>query len=182
MTYFRHEAASAGAQDMSSTVADACRQRVRTHSSAAYRASGTTPRCPAGQDILSYRIRIRPRNVRLDRLAVMKRPGPSSPPTYDEALRIARDLAQDPDTLIPYVHQGLENARYGRGFAFLVTIGTERGDTDGYVLVTTTAHGGGLLSMVGQTIDTVIAEHLARAEHSNRKIPDSELSAAHRVA
>lgn len=112
----------------------------------------------------------------------MKWPRPSPPPTYDEALRIARDLATNPETLIPYPHRGLENARYGQGFAFLATISTDQGDTDGYVLVTTTAYGGGLLSMAGHTIDTVIAEHLARAEHSNRDIPDSELSTAHRVA
>jgi hypothetical protein len=112
----------------------------------------------------------------------MKGPDPSSPPTYDEALRIARDLAQDRGTLIPYNHQGLENARYGRGFAFLQTIRTDRGDMDGYVLVTTTSYGSGLLSVGGHTIDTVIAEHLARAEHANRTIPDSELSVAHRVA
>ncbi|WP_433663849.1 hypothetical protein ACQPW1_18105 [Nocardia sp. CA-128927] len=112
----------------------------------------------------------------------MNRPDPSSPPTYDEALRIARDLAQNPDTLVPYAHQGLENARYGAGFAFLQTIGTDRGDLDGYVLVTTTAHGSGLLSAGKHTIDTVIAVHLARAEQSNRHIPDSELSVAHRVA
>ncbi|WP_406276963.1 hypothetical protein OH799_07150 [Nocardia sp. NBC_00881] len=36
--------------------------------------------------------------------------------------------------------------------------------------------------MNGDTIDTAIAEHLARAEHANRQIPDSELSVAHRVA
>lgn len=112
----------------------------------------------------------------------MKPPDPSLPPTYEEALRIARDLAQDPDTLIPYPHPGLENARYGGGFAFLETISTDRGDMAGYVLVTTTAHGGGLLSVSDDTIDTVIAEHLARAEHANRDIPDSELSVAHRVA
>ncbi|WP_459547887.1 hypothetical protein [Nocardia sp. X0981] len=112
----------------------------------------------------------------------MKRPDPSSPSTYEEALRIACDLARNADTLVPYPHQGLENARYGRGFAFLQTIGTDRGDMDGYVLVTTTGYGSGLLSVGGSTIDTVIAEHLARAEHANRNIPDSELSAAHRVA
>lgn len=54
----------------------------------------------------------------------MESPDPSSPLTYDEAVRKARDLAQDPGTLIPYIHQGLENARYGRGFAFLQTIPT----------------------------------------------------------
>ncbi|MFQ6331189.1 hypothetical protein ACLMAL_34340 [Nocardia sp. CWNU-33] len=112
----------------------------------------------------------------------MESPDPNSPLTYDEALRKARDLAQDPGTLIPYTHQGLENARYGRGFAFLQTIGTDCGDIDGYVLVTTTGYGSGLLSVDGDTIDTVIAEHLARAEHANRQIPDSELSVAHRVA
>lgn len=112
----------------------------------------------------------------------MKRPDPSSPPTYDEALRLARDLAQDPDTLIPYHHHGLENARYGRGFAFLQTIGTDRGDMDGYVLVTTIGLGSGVLLDGGDTIDAVIAEHLARAEHANRDIPDSELSVAHRMA
>ncbi len=112
----------------------------------------------------------------------MKWPPPSSPPTFAEALRIARDLATNPDTLVPYPHQGLENARFGQGFAFLETVRTDQGDTDGYVLVTTTAYGGGLLSMSGHTIDTAIAEHLARAEHSNRDIPDSELSTAHRVA
>ncbi|MBF6353233.1 hypothetical protein IU449_01490 [Nocardia higoensis] len=111
----------------------------------------------------------------------MKRPDPNSPSTYDEALRIARDLARDSDTLLPYRHPGLENARYGRGFAFLQTIGTDRGVADGYVLVTTTGYGSGLLGG-GRTIDTVIAEHLARAEHANRHIPDSELSPAHRVA
>ncbi|MEV6339303.1 hypothetical protein AB0M12_31880 [Nocardia vinacea] len=112
----------------------------------------------------------------------MESPDPSSPQTYDEALRKARDLAQDPGTLIPYTHQGLENARYGRGFAFSQSIGTDRGDMDGYVLVTTTGCGSGVLSVGGDTIDTVIAEHLARAEHANRQIPDSELSVAHRVA
>ncbi|MFX0578977.1 hypothetical protein [Nocardia nepalensis] len=109
----------------------------------------------------------------------MESPDPNSPPTYDEALRIARDVAQDPGTLIPYHHHGLENARYGRGFAFLQTL---RGGTDGYVLVTTTGYGSGVLSVDASTIDTVIAEHLARAEHANRQIPDSELSVAHRVA
>lgn len=112
----------------------------------------------------------------------MKWPRLSTPPNYDEALRIARDLATNPDTLVPYPHQGLEQARHGQGFAFLETVRTDRGDTDGYVLVTTTAYGGGLLSMAGHTIDTVITEHLARAEHSHRHIPDSELSPAHRMA
>ncbi|WP_063128129.1 hypothetical protein [Nocardia fusca] len=112
----------------------------------------------------------------------MKQPDPGSPLTFDEALLIARDLAQDSRTLTPYSHRGLETARYGRGFAFLQTIGTDRGDMDGYVLVTTTSYGSGLLSVGGSTIDTVIAEHLARAEHANRDIPDSELSMAHRVA
>lgn len=112
----------------------------------------------------------------------MKRPDPSSPPTYDEALRIARDLAQDPGTLVPYAHQGLENARYGQGFAFLQTIGTDRGEMDGYVMVTAAGYGSGLLSTSGRTIEAVIAEHLARAEHANRHIPDSELSVAHRLA
>ncbi|MFD3593001.1 hypothetical protein ACFWU5_09750 [Nocardia sp. NPDC058640] len=112
----------------------------------------------------------------------MKPPGPESASSYEEALRAARDLAQDPDTVIPYPHHGLENARYGRGFAFLDTIRTDGGDTDGYILVTTTAYGGGLLSTVGRTIETAIAEHLARAEHSHRDIPDSELSPAHHVA
>ncbi|MGQ4598292.1 hypothetical protein [Nocardia sp. R6R-6] len=109
----------------------------------------------------------------------MESTDPSSPPTYDEALRIAREVAQDPGTLIPYHHQGLENARYGRGFAFLQTL---YGDMDGYVLVTTTGYGSGVLSADGRTIETVIAEHLARSEHANRQIPDSELSVAHRVA
>ncbi|WP_067855636.1 hypothetical protein [Nocardia shimofusensis] len=111
----------------------------------------------------------------------MKRPDPDVPPAYDEALRIARDLAQDSDSLLPYSHRELENARYGQGFAFLQKIGTDRGEMDGYVLVTATGYGSGLLGG-GRTIDTVIAEHLARAEHANRDIPDSELSAAHRVA
>ncbi|MFI6044423.1 hypothetical protein ACIA8C_22540 [Nocardia sp. NPDC051321] len=111
----------------------------------------------------------------------MKRPDLSSPPTYDEALRFARDEAQDPGTLVPYRHQGLENARYGRGFAFLQTFRSERGEMDGYVLVTAGGYGSGILS-ADRHIDTVIAEHLARAEHANRDIPDSELTLAHRVA
>lgn len=112
----------------------------------------------------------------------MKRPDPGSPSTFDEARLIARDLTQDSATLIPYSHRGLETARYGRGFAFLQTIRTDRGDMDGYVLVTTTGYGSGLLSVDGRTIDTVITEHLTRAEHANRNISDSELSVAHRVA
>lgn len=47
-------------------------------------------------------------NIWLDRLAVINRPDPSPPQTYDEALRKARDLAQDLGTLIHYTHQGLE--------------------------------------------------------------------------
>lgn len=132
--------------------------------------------------ILYCRIRFQVREVQRDRLSVMKRPDQSSPPTYDEALRIARDLVRDPDTLVPYPHQGLENARYGQGFAFLQTIGTDRGEMDGYVLVTTTSYGSGLLSASGDTIESVIAEHLSQAEHANRHIPDSELSVAHRLA
>ncbi|MFD3701917.1 hypothetical protein ACFWUP_02100 [Nocardia sp. NPDC058658] len=112
----------------------------------------------------------------------MKRPNWTPPSTLEEALVIARELASNPDSLVLYRHHGLENARYGRGFAFLHTISTEDGETDGYVLVSTTAYGSGLLSMAGRTIDSEIAEHLARAEHSNRHIPDSELSTAHRVA
>lgn len=112
----------------------------------------------------------------------MKRPDLSSPPTYDEALRYARDEAQDPSTLVHYAHQGLENARHGRGFVFLETINGDRGPMDGYVLVTETGYGSGVLLAGGRTIDEVIAEHLARAEHANRTIPDSELSAAHRLA
>ncbi|MFI6165642.1 hypothetical protein ACIBCN_02540 [Nocardia sp. NPDC051052] len=112
----------------------------------------------------------------------MKRPDLSSPPTYDEALRIARDHAQNPGTLVPYPHQGLENARYGGGFVFLQTIGSDRREVDGYVLVTATGYGSGILSAGRHTIDTVISEHLARAEHANRNIPDSDLSVAHRVA
>ncbi len=112
----------------------------------------------------------------------MTGPDPSSPPTYDEALRIARGLARDPATLLPYPHPGLENARYGRGFAFSQTIRNDDGRMDGYVLVTTTSYGSGILPTGENTIDTVIGEHLARAEHVNRQIPDSELSVAHRVA
>ncbi|MFE3444527.1 hypothetical protein ACFXNW_15980 [Nocardia sp. NPDC059180] len=112
----------------------------------------------------------------------MNRPDWSAPPTYEEALDIARSLAADPDTLTPYRHQELETARYGRGFAFLQTIRNDHGNMDGYVLVATTAHGSGVLLPGERTIDAVIAEHLARAEHANRDIPDSELSVAHRVA
>lgn len=112
----------------------------------------------------------------------MNRPGPDSPPTYDDALRIAREIAQDPGTLVPYAHRGLESARHGGGFAFLQTLRTDRGETDGYVLVTATAHASGVLSMSGRDIDSVIGEHLAKAEHDNRDIPDSELSVAHRIA
>ncbi|PXX61584.1 hypothetical protein DFR70_108142 [Nocardia tenerifensis] len=112
----------------------------------------------------------------------MKRPDSSTPPTYDEALRIARDLAQRPDSLVPYRHQGLENARHGAGFAFLETIGTDRGDMDGYVLVTAYGRGSGVFWEGKPTIEAVIADHLARAEHDNRDIPDSELSVAHRMA
>ncbi|WP_228792941.1 zinc ribbon domain-containing protein [Nocardia cyriacigeorgica] len=50
------------------------------------------------------------------------------------------------------------------------------------MLVATSAHASGLLSMSGRTIDDVIADHLAKAEHDNRDIPDSALSAAHRLA
>lgn len=109
-------------------------------------------------------------------------PGPRSPLTRDEALRIAREHANDPDSLIPYTHQGLETARHGAGFAYLQTIRTDDGGIDGYVLVTTEGRGSGLLSRAGRTIDMVIDEHLARAEHANRYIPDSELSAAHHAA
>ncbi|MFC9439779.1 hypothetical protein [Nocardia sp. NPDC057030] len=112
----------------------------------------------------------------------MKRPDLSSPPTYDEALRYARDVAQDPGTVVHYPHPGLENARYGSGFAFLQKINGDRGPMDGYVLVSTTGYGSGILLADGQTIDAIIAEHLARAEHANRHIPDRELSAAHRAA
>ncbi|WP_024805739.1 hypothetical protein [Nocardia sp. BMG51109] len=111
----------------------------------------------------------------------MTRPDPRSPPTYDEALRAARNLAQEPDTLVHYAHPGLENARYGQGFIFVETIGTDGGDRNNYVLVTTTAYGSGVLT-ADRDIDTVIAEHLAAAEHANRHIPDSELSVAHRAA
>ncbi|GAB2634457.1 hypothetical protein [Nocardia goodfellowii] len=48
--------------------------------------------------------------------------------------------------------------------------------------MTTTSYGSGLLSAPERTIDTVIADHLARAEHANRNIPDSELGAAQRLA
>ncbi|MBF6081920.1 hypothetical protein GV791_30225 [Nocardia cyriacigeorgica] len=112
----------------------------------------------------------------------MSRPDANSPLTYDDALRSAREIAQDPGTLVHYPHQGLESARYGRGFAFFQTLQTQTGETDGYVLVTTTAHASGVLSMSGRTIDSVIAEHLAKAEHDNRDIPDSELSIAHHLA
>ncbi len=111
----------------------------------------------------------------------MERPDSNSL-SFDEALRIARDLAQDASTLVHYPHPGLENARYGRGFAFLQTIRTDSGDWDAYVLVTTTRRESGVLSMAERTIDGLIAEHLAQAEHENRDIPDSELSTAHRVA
>ncbi|MFD3458851.1 hypothetical protein ACFWVM_04005 [Nocardia fluminea] len=112
----------------------------------------------------------------------MKRPNWNPPSTLEEALVAARDFASNPDTLVPYRHERLENAHYGRGFAFLHTIGREDGDTDGYVLVSTVGCGSGLLSIAGKTIESVIAEHLARAEHSHRDIPDHELSTAHRVA
>lgn len=112
----------------------------------------------------------------------MKRPDLSSPPTYDEALRYAREVAQDPGTLVHYAHPGLENARYGSGFVFLQTINGDRGPMDGYVLVTESGYGSGVLLADGQTVDAMIAEHLARAEHANRYIPDSELSVAHRAA
>ncbi|MCX4091418.1 hypothetical protein [Nocardia sp. alder85J] len=111
----------------------------------------------------------------------MQRPDPDSPPTFDDALRIARDLTREPDTLIPYPHEALENARHGRGFAFLDKVG----NNPGYVLVTATGHASGMLSIDGRplgTIDTVIAGHLARAEHVNRTIPDSELSTPQHLA
>ncbi len=109
-------------------------------------------------------------------------PGPRSLLTRDEALRIARELANDPDSLVPYPHPGLESARHGGGFAYLQTIRTDDGDLDGYVLVTTEGRGSGLLSGAERTIDRVIDEHLARAEHANRYVADSELSVAHRAA
>ncbi|MEV6279290.1 hypothetical protein [Nocardia sp. NPDC051832] len=112
----------------------------------------------------------------------MQWPDPSVPLTYDDALRIAQDLAPDPGSLRHYPHHELETAEYGSGFVFLDTVPTDLGPTDGYVLVTTTRRGGGLLSAAGYTIDTVIAEHLADAAHANRDIPDSELTAAHRLA
>ncbi|WP_245401526.1 hypothetical protein [Nocardia albiluteola] len=107
---------------------------------------------------------------------------PDSPLTYDEALRKARGQARDPDNLIHYRHEGLENARYGRGFAFAETIRTDGGDIDAYVLVTATAYNFGILWEGTPTIDAAIAEHLAQAEHVNRHIPDSELSVLHQVA
>lgn len=112
----------------------------------------------------------------------MKQHDVSSLSSCEDALRIARDLAENPDSLVAYPHESLENARHGRGFAFLNTIETDSGDLDGYVLVSTAGYGSGLLSAAGRTIDTVIAEHLARAEHVNRYIPDRELSPAHRLA
>ncbi|MGF6882727.1 hypothetical protein ABIA39_001669 [Nocardia sp. GAS34] len=107
---------------------------------------------------------------------------PDSSLTYDEALRKARGHARDPDSLIHYRHEGLENARYGRGFAFAETIRSDRGDMDAYVLVTATAYHSGILWEGTPTIDAAIAEHLAQAEHINRHIPDSELSVLQQVA
>ncbi|WP_194818648.1 hypothetical protein [Nocardia sp. XZ_19_385] len=112
----------------------------------------------------------------------MKRLDPSSSLTYDDAVRIARDQARDPGSVVYYSHQSLENASYGRGFAFLETIRSDRGDLDAYVLVSTVGCASGLLSEAGRTIDTVIAEHLAQAAHANRDISDSELGVAQRLA
>ncbi len=111
----------------------------------------------------------------------MMTPDPDFPRTYEEALEKAQELARNPDSLIPYRLHKLENASYGRGFAFLQTVPGERGDMDGYVLVATNRWGSGIL-VNGETIDTVIAEHLSKAAHDNREIPDSELSPAHRIA
>lgn len=103
-------------------------------------------------------------------------------PSFADALRSAREIASAPDTLVHHPHPGLENARYGRGFAFLQQVGTaDRGVVDGYVLVSAAGRESGIL-LPGQTVDQRIAEHLARAEHANRDIPDSELTAAHRIA
>ncbi|MFC8529832.1 hypothetical protein [Nocardia sp. NPDC057227] len=107
----------------------------------------------------------------------MSAPGPG----YEEALHAAREIARDPGTVVHHPHPGLENARYGRGFAFRQRVGTDRGVVDGYILVSTGGRASGILSP-GDSIDKRIAEHLARAEHLNRDIPDSDLTPAHHLA
>ncbi|MFD6463674.1 hypothetical protein [Streptomyces roseolus] len=112
----------------------------------------------------------------------MRRRDPDTPLTYDEALRIARELAGDSGSLAAYPHRGLETARHGRGYAFTETIRSERGDLDGYVLVAENSHGSGILGVFGRTMETVIVEHLAKSEHDNREIPDTELGVPQRLA
>ncbi|MGX1810735.1 hypothetical protein ACWIGI_33870 [Nocardia sp. NPDC055321] len=112
----------------------------------------------------------------------MNHPDPNARPTYAEALERARGMVQDPGTLVHYPHPGLENATHGTGFAFLHTIRSDRGELDGYVLIATTARASGLLSAANRTIESVIDEHLRRATHMNRYIPDNELGPAQRAA
>ncbi|UGT62299.1 hypothetical protein [Nocardia asteroides] len=107
----------------------------------------------------------------------MSAPGPS----YEEALHAAREIARDPGTVVHYPHPGLENARYGRGFSFRHRVDTDRGVVDGYILVSTGGRASGILPS-DDSIDERIAEHLARAEHHNRDIPDSDLTPAQHLA
>ncbi|MFI1236375.1 hypothetical protein [Nocardia salmonicida] len=102
--------------------------------------------------------------------------------TYEEALEIAQQWASTPTSVVAYHHAQLENAEHGRGFAFTRTISSDDGDLDGYVLVAETTCASGLLGMFGQTINGVIAEHLAQADHDHRDITNNELGTAQQLA
>lgn len=112
----------------------------------------------------------------------MERRDPAVPLTFDEALRMAREQARLPETVRPYRHEGLENARFGRGFAFLETVPADWGDVPGYVLMG--PHGFMASGILGEhdTIEKTIDEHLSRHAHANRDIADELLGESQRLA
>jgi hypothetical protein len=102
--------------------------------------------------------------------------------TPEEALRKAREIARNPGSVTPFAHAELEHARHGRGYAFRQVIPADRGDIDGYVLIGVDGgHATGILGE-GQSIESVVADHLAKAAHDHRTIPESELGVPQRLA
>jgi hypothetical protein len=102
--------------------------------------------------------------------------------TPEEALHKAREISRNPGSVTPFAHAELENARHGRGYAFRQVILADHGDIDGYVLI---GANGGLATGIfgeGETIESVIAAHLAKAAHDHREVPAAELGVPQRLA
>ena len=102
--------------------------------------------------------------------------------TPEEALRKAREISRNPDSVVRFPHSELENAQHGRGYAFRQVVPADRGDIDGYVLLGATGYQASGILTGGKTIESVITDYLAKTAHDHRELPAAELGLPQRLA